>query len=143
MARHRRRDDADELPPPPVTRQGLREAGRLLGYLRPYRRKFIAAIAALGMSSACGLAFPAITGLLVNAAIAGHAAGEMVLSENVNSVALLLVGVLAVQAAFTFANSLWTVEVGERALADLRRDTYGHLVRLPMSFHVRRRVGEL
>jgi ATP-binding cassette subfamily B protein len=142
MARHRHSDD-EELPRTPVTRKGLREAARLLGYLNPYRRKFAAAMAALFLSSLCGLAFPAITGRLVNGAIAGGAETPMPWSEDVNGVALMLVGVLAVQAACSFANSLWIAEVGERSLADLRRDTYGHLVRLPMSFHVRRRVGEL
>jgi ABC-type multidrug transport system fused ATPase/permease subunit len=33
--------------------------------------------------------------------------------------------------------------VGEKALADLRYDLYGHLIRLPMQFFSERRVGEL
>jgi ATP-binding cassette subfamily B protein len=142
MARHRRPDD-EELPKAPITREGLREAARLLRYLRPYRRKFIAAMAALFLSTLCGLAFPAFTGRLVNSAITGRIDIPMPLSESINGVALMLMGVLAIQAACSFANALWTAEVGERSLADLRRDSYGHLVRLPMSFHVRRRVGEL
>ncbi len=50
---------------------------------------------------------------------------------------------LAGQAALSFLQSLWLTEVGERSLADLRRDTYARLVRLPMAFHTKRRVGEL
>jgi ATP-binding cassette subfamily B protein len=144
MARHRRRtDDEEELPPAPVTRAGLREATRLLGYLRPYRVRFAGALAALSLTSLCGLAFPYITGRLVNGALAGQAGGPLPVYEDVNVIALALVGVLAVQAACAFAHALWMTEVGERSLADLRRDTYARLVRLPMAFHVRRRVGEL
>ena len=57
--------------------------------------------------------------------------------------ALLLVAVLAVRAALAFAQTFWLAGVGERALADLRRDAYGHLLRLPMVFFNDRRVGEL
>jgi ATP-binding cassette subfamily B protein len=139
----RRNDDEEELPKVPITREGLREAARLFGYLRPYRRKFVAAMIALTVSSLCGLAFPAVTGRLVNGALLGRAGVELPAAENVNTVAVLLVAILAIQAACSFANALWLAEVGERSLADLRRDTYSHLIRLPMSFHVRRRVGEL
>ena len=38
---------------------------------------------------------------------------------------------------------VWFARVGEGALADLRRDTFSRLVRLPMAFHHSRRVGEL
>ena len=54
-----------------------------------------------------------------------------------------MVGVLAVQAGCAYFRSVWFAEVGERTLADLRQDTFARLVRLPLEFHNRRRVGEL
>jgi len=57
--------------------------------------------------------------------------------------ALFLVLVLAVQALCSSFQTYWLTEVGERSLADLRRDTYGRLIRLPMAFFAQRRVGEL
>ncbi len=144
MARHRGRDGPEEdLPPVPLTREGLREAARLLRYLWPYRLKFAAALFALLLSSLCGLAFPAVTGRLVNGALAPPTAGSLSWQQDVDKIALLLVGLLALQALTSFAETIWLNEVGQRSLADLRRDTYGHLLRLPMAFHVRRRVGEL
>ena len=52
-------------------------------------------------------------------------------------------GVLAFQAAFSYVQSVLFTEVGERSLTDLRRDAYSRLIRLSMTFHVQRRVGEL
>jgi ATP-binding cassette subfamily B protein len=143
MGRHR---DAlpDEMPPARLTRDGLREAARLLGYLWPYRVRFLLAMSALMVGSLCSLGFPAIAGWLVNGAL--HKVPEGIAPawwDNVDLVALLLVGLLAIQAALNFFQTIWLTGVGERSLADLRRDTFGHLIMLPMSFHVRRRVGEL
>jgi ATP-binding cassette subfamily B protein len=57
--------------------------------------------------------------------------------------ALLLLLGLSVQAITSAFQTYWLTEVGERSLADLRRDTYARLIRLPMAFFAQRRVGEL
>jgi ATP-binding cassette subfamily B protein len=153
MARHRRRDEHEEdLPPTPITGRTLREAAALARYLLPYRVKFIAALLALLAGSAAGLAFPYFAGSLVDSALV-HLGGSHsrpvapargpAWQHNANTVALALVAVLAVQATFAFLRAVWFIEVGERSLADLRRDTFARLVRLPMAFHTQRRVGEL
>ena len=146
MARFRRDapDPGDDLPRSKITREGLREAGRLLIYLRPYWAKFLGAVAALMLSSLLGLAFPYVIGKLVNAGLPGRAAEASLFSGlGVDTIALVLVGVLAFQAAFSYVQAVLFTEVGERSLTDLRRDAYARLIRLPMTFHVQRRVGEL
>jgi ATP-binding cassette subfamily B protein len=147
MARHRRRPEADEeeLPPAPITGQTLGEAAQLARYLLPYRVKFVAALLALLAGSGASLAFPYFAGSLVDSALVRlkEAVTAPGWRHDANAVALALVAVLAVQAAFAFLRALWFIEVGERSLADLRRDTYARLVRLPMAFHSQRRVGEL
>ncbi len=145
MARHKHRagiEANEDLPAVPFSGTTLREAGQLVYYLRPYALKFAGALIALLLSSLCGLAFPYLVGLLVNRAIAG-ADTPQPWPHNVNGIALALVALLGVQSALSFVQSLWFVEVSERSLADLRRDTYARLIHLPMAFHVRRRVGEL
>ncbi|HEX4591028.1 MAG TPA: ABC transporter transmembrane domain-containing protein [Gemmataceae bacterium] len=142
MARHRRLPD--DVPPARISADSLREARQLFGYLRPYRGKFAAALAALLLSSLMGLLFPAVTGRLVDNALA-KSVPEIPTGwlDNVNTTAGVMFAVLAVQAAFSFVQSSLFAEVGERALADLRRDTYGKIIRLPMAFFAQRRVGEL
>ena len=131
--------DADE-PKVRLTRAGLAEAARLFAYLLRYRLRFAAAMLALTASSLLALAFPLLAGRLVDGAGPGgvqpggldidHAAGLLVLS-------------FALRAGFSFAQTYWLAQVGERSLADLRQDTYAHLLRLPVAFFAQRRVGEL
>jgi len=147
MARFRPSRDADDVPTVPLTGEGLREAARLLAYVRPYRARFAAALAALFLSSLLGLAFPFLAGRLVDAAqsgLAGRPADDRLADAlGLDTVAGLLVLVLAGRAVFSFFQSYWLAQVGERSLADLREDTYARLVRLPMAFFGQRRVGEL
>jgi len=61
----------------------------------------------------------------------------------INTVALTLLCVLFIQAIFSYFRINWFVEVAEKGLADIRRDTYHKLITLPMNFFSQRRVGEL
>jgi ATP-binding cassette subfamily B protein len=126
----------------------LREAARLFAYLLPYRRKFVAAHLCLLVASLAGLAFPFFTGRLIDGAsrsLGGSTQGTGwgLDAASINTTALLLMLVLAMRALCSSFQTYWLTEVGERSLADLRRDTYGRLIRLPMSFFAQRRVGEL
>jgi ATP-binding cassette subfamily B protein len=146
MARHRHagRNDNDKAPPAKITREGLRDAVRMFRYLRPYWLKFLAAVVALAFSSLLGLAFPFVVGKLVNAGLPGRPGDATLLAGySVDMIALVMMGVLAFQAAFSYAQSVLFTEVGQRSLTDLRKDLYARLIRLPMAFHVQRRVGEL
>ncbi|NTW64560.1 MAG: ABC transporter ATP-binding protein, partial [Chlorobiaceae bacterium] len=48
---------------------------RLAAYILPYRKKFVFACIAMLLSSLLGLAFPYVTGTLVDAALRGNSAG--------------------------------------------------------------------
>jgi ATP-binding cassette subfamily B protein len=138
----------DDTPPVRLSWGGVREAMRLFAYVLPYRRKFIIAQLCLLLASLTGLAFPFLTGRLIDGAYRGlgsvpAGAGWALSTVNLNTTALLLMFVLAVQALCSFFQTYWLTEVGERTLADLRRDTYGRIIRLPMTFFGQRRVGEL
>lgn len=133
-----------DLPKAKLTKDSLCEAAALLSYLRPYRGLLIAACCSLILSSLLGLCFPFLAGSLMDAATAGQPAHKLSwLPHNINLIALIMLGVLAVQATSTFFHSTSLVKIGQSALADLRRDTYARLICLPMSFFGQRRVGEL
>jgi len=135
---------AADLPKAKLTRENLREAATLLAYLRPYRGLLVAATAALALSSLLSLCFPFLAGSLMDAATPGSPArGPAWLPHHVNTVALLMLGVLVVQAASSCFHSTSMTSIGQSALADLRRDTYARLICLPMSFFSQSRVGEL
>lgn len=120
-----------------ITLSGLRNAFKLYSYIRPYRLSYILGLFFLFGSSIMNLAFPKLLGDLVNAGNEGN------LGEELNRIALLLAGILIIQAVFSYFRTILFVKVTERSLADLRQDTYNHLISLPVKFFDKRRVGEL
>lgn len=126
-----------------VEPESLRRAARIFRYLWPYRVRFGLAMGCLLTATSLGLAFPYLTGMLLDGAMtpgAGKPTGSI---RSINQTALLLLASLAVQAFFSFFSSNWFNRCGEQALVDLRRETFGRLVGFPMSFFGKRRVGEL
>jgi ATP-binding cassette subfamily B protein len=98
-------------------------------------------MAALFASSLLSLSFPYLAGSMIDAAVLST--NSTVKRGGADRTALLLLGVLALQASLSFFHSLSFATVGQRSLVDLRRDTYARLISLPMSFFAQRRVGEL
>ena len=128
---------AAEVPKKKITVSGLRNAFKLYSYIKPYRVTYIIGLFFLFGSSLTNLAFPKLLGDLVNSGNEGN------LGTDLNRIALLLAGILIVQAVFSYFRTILFVKVTERSLADLRQDTYNHLIRLPVKFFDKRRVGEL
>src|SRR6516165_6138435 len=102
MARHRRHRSADfdddDLPKVKVTRKTLSEALTLYRYVLPYWFKFGIALLMLAFASVLGLVFPAVVGKLVDgtlAALTNPGATENTIWQNIDVIALGLIGVLA------------------------------------------------
>ncbi len=110
---------------------------RLLAYLSPYAGRMALAIVALLVSSGLGLAFPMVIVQLLDTVTRASATAPL------NTLALTLVGLFLLQAAFTFVQSYLLNYIGERIVFDLRTTLYGHLQQLSMSFYANRRVGEI
>jgi|688.fasta_scaffold05199_4 ABC transporter fused permease/ATP-binding protein len=126
-----------ELPKAKINKQSLKKVITLVKYLKPYRVKFFLGIFFLILTALTSLAFPRAMGNLIDAATLSKGL------SNINTIAIVLLGILFFQAITTFLKVIWFVEVAERSLADLRKDTYFKLVTLPMTFFAQRRVGEL
>ena len=142
MARYSRNDQAGvDLPKAKLDRKSLSEALRVFRCLTPYRGRFASAVLALLTASLLSLAFPYMAGGIVDhaAAARGLPAGM----THANREALLLLGILVLQALLSFYHSLSFASVAQRSLVDLRIHVYGRLITLPMTFFSRRRVGEL
>jgi len=110
---------------------------RLLSYARPYRVRLAIALLALLIAGVLGLAFPQVVRMLIDAAFVERDSAKL------NRLALLLVGVFAAQAGFSFLRTYLLSYAGERIVADVRTQVYNHLTRLPVAFFADRRVGEL
>ena len=121
----------------PITEQ-LGQLSDLFAYTRPYRWWLLAAIVGVTFASALGLVFPLIMGGLVDTAI-----GEDGSTDDLNRIALLLLGVFLAQALFNYLRSYSLAVVGEGVVADLRKSVYARIVQLPVPFFDKRRTGEI
>ncbi|WP_183560040.1 ABC transporter ATP-binding protein [Mucilaginibacter sp. SP1R1] len=130
-----------ELPKAKINKQSIQNIRKLLNYIKPYRGKFIAGLIFLFISSIVGLSFPKILGALIDAAQGTYP--NKYLPHSLNAIALAGFLLLFGQAFVSFFRVVWFVQVAEKSLADIRRDTYFKLITLPMNFFANRRVGEL
>lgn len=120
-----------------ITLQGLRKLLKLYRYLKPYKWEYALGMVFLLLSSSASLAFPKLLGQLVESGNQGN------LAEELNRIALLLIGLLIGQSVFSYFRIVLFVRVTENTLSDLRQHAFSHLIRLPMKFYMQRRVGEL
>ncbi|MBL0170161.1 MAG: ATP-binding cassette domain-containing protein [Gemmatimonadaceae bacterium] len=114
-----------------------RPLARLLPLLRPYRARLALAAVCLLIAAAAGLVFPLVLRYLLDAAF------ELKDRVALNRVALVLLGVFAVQAVMNFVQVYLLSATTERIIATLREQTFAHLIRLSPSFFTERRTGEL
>lgn len=114
-----------------------RLARRLLGYVRPYRRIVVGALALLFVSSLLQLVGPLLTRRVIDVAVP---AGDV---DGVLRLALLFAGTLVLQFAAGYGETILTSLLGQRVMRDLRREIFAHLQRLPVAFFDRSPVGRL
>ena len=131
----------EDLPKAKINRESIQKISELLKYLKPYRWRFFIGMVFLFLSSITGLAFPALLGTMIDAAQGKQKYNFM--PSSIHLIGLISFGVLLIQSLVSFFRIRLFVEVAEKSLADIRRDTYFRLITLPMHFFSQRRVGEL
>ena len=127
-----------------VSKEAWKKATRIFAYLKPHYAKFGIGLGFLLLSSLASMVFPGLAGKLVDASTGTSSNGSDLLNlNNINSVALALFTIFGLNAIFSFFRIYLFSDVTERMLAQLRQDTYSHLIKLPMQFFSQQRVGEL
>ncbi|MHB8878471.1 MAG: ABC transporter ATP-binding protein, partial [Myxococcaceae bacterium] len=120
---------------------------RLLGYLAPYRGAVAIAIAASTVSAAAAGLYAFLIGPLLEAVLQGTDAklGPFTLggAELLWKLPLLVVAVAVMKAGAQLAHTGLMQSVGQKVMADLRRQLYGRLLELPPRFFDSRHSGEL
>ncbi len=124
-------NEATETPSGPV------QWRRMIAYLSPYRWRLIIAIIALSLSAALSLVFPAVISDVVDSVLVN---GDVALLDRITA---LLIGVFLLRAFITLIETYNLNYIGERILADIRKQLYSHLQTLSLRFFTERRVGEL
>jgi subfamily B ATP-binding cassette protein MsbA len=134
--RHRSQPAASKEKEPALSLKAV-NWGRLFAYLKPYQGRMAFAILALLISSGFGLAFPLVIVRLLDSVTKANNYGLL------NTLALLLVGIFLVQAAFSALQSYLLAYIGEHIVYDLRNSLYSHLQKLSLGFYAVRRVGDV
>lgn len=132
----RRKRSEDDSPKKKITKASLTKSLRLFRYIKPYSGTFAIGLVFLLLSSLASMVFPYFSGQLVDAA-------KSDLVDDINKIALILLGVFFLNAVFSFFRIYLFAIVTQKTLATIRQATYQHLIKLKMSFYSERRVGEL
>lgn len=126
----------NDLPKAKVTANSVGHAARIFRYTGNHRWKFYLGLVFLILTGATALAFPKLLGMLVDCVKNRDLA-------QANTIAIGLLGILFLQSFFSFFRLSLFVNFTEHTLATIRLAVYENLVRLPMTFFSKKRVGEL
>lgn len=120
----------------PVSRN-LRPLRRLFRFLKPYRMRLVLAGLSLLIAAAAVLAFGIVIRDVVDSGFGGGS------SASLNQVLLTFLLVIAVMAGAVAARVYLVTWLGERVVADLRRDVFRHVLQLDAGFFESVRTGEV
>lgn len=138
--------NAPSAPPPPRSDSRAHEAppsrklsnlALLWGYVRSYPAQLAAALTALLVAASATLAIPQGFKLVVDK---GFGAGA---GADISPYFIGLLGIVLVMGAATAVRFYFVSWLGERVIADLRRDVQAHLVRLDPGFFEVNRPSEI
>ena len=139
-----------------INRENLRQALVLFRYLKPHRGKFILGLVFIALTAVSTSLFPLFLGKMIDAASPGASTlpgadmGKQLglnflknIHWTLNTTLLLIFCQLTAQTFFSFMRVYLLTAVGEKSVADMRKDVYSKLLTMPLSFFTERRVGEL
>ncbi len=121
-----------------LTKDSLQRALRIFRYVLPYKWHFIGGMLSLSLGSLLFLAIMKVPGEIFNLI-----SGESSLGIGLNTLFLILIGLLILQGVLSYLRVQLFAVVSEKSMALLRSDLYQKLITLSIPFFEERRVGEL
>ncbi len=109
----------------------------MAGYYRPHMALFLADLAAAFLLAVCDLFYPMLTRSIINEYVPGRALQPLIISLCV------LAGIFVFKYALNYFVLSWGHIMGTRMQADMRRDLFRHMQRLPFSYFDENRTGSL
>lgn len=126
------RGTAEERP-----RSGVAHLKALLPYLRPYTPQIVLAMIALIFAAGSVLVIGVGLRFLIDR---GFRAGDATMLDDALAV---MIGIIAISTLATFCRFYLVSWIGERVVADIRRDVFRHVLRLSPAFYETTRIGEI
>lgn len=118
--------------------ESRRHTAFIYQYYRPHLWKTVISLVAMLLATGVGLLYPKLLGMMFEAVLHPETAPMPVMHLGISLVVLLIV-----PAIIRYFFSIRLVRITENIIAEIRATTFGHIIRLPMSFFAGNRVGEL
>ena len=131
----KRNKATDDLPKAKLNKENLKKASRIFKYVKPFRGQFILGMLFLLLTAATAMGFVFLISDLINS-------GNTTL-ENIDSTAIKLIILLALQSIFSYFRVYFFTYTTENMLRTIRQTVYQNLIKLPMIFFNENRVGEI
>ena len=116
--------------------ESIKVLAHIFGFLRPYRARVLAALVSLIVAAGAVLAIGQALRRVVDF---GFSADSAVLDQYF----LALLGIVALLALATYGRYYNVSALGERVVADIRRNVYDHIIGLSAEFFETTRTGEI
>ena len=110
---------------------------RIAALVSHERRLYLPGVVCVLVSIGTGLGYPQVVRLIIDEGVQGHAAGRL------NQLALIMVGIVVVEACSTALRTYYFNFAAERVGARLRRMVFDTLLRQDVQFFDRRDTGEI
>ncbi len=120
-----------------LRRRSLRPLRRLLPYIGQYRKLVIGAILSLTVAAATTLALPIAVRRMIDHGFSTSDSGFIA------SYFIMLVGMAALLAAASAGRYYFVITLGERVVANIRRDVFSHVTTLSPAFFDSAQSGEI
>ncbi|WP_075291270.1 ABC transporter transmembrane domain-containing protein [Pararhizobium arenae] len=122
---------------PATRRTSLRPLGQLLPYIRRYRLLVIGALVSLVVAAATTLTLPMAVRRMIDHGFSTSDSGF------INTYFGMLMALAVVLALASATRYYFVITIGERIVADLRRDVFAHVTKLSASFFDVNQSGEI
>jgi ABC-type multidrug transport system fused ATPase/permease subunit len=133
-----------------ISKENLKQALVLFKYIKPHRGKFILGLVFIAFTAFSTSLFPLFLGKMIDAAspgatLPGVSTGKQFglslknIHWSLNTTLLLIFCQLSAQTLFSFMRVYLLTAVGEKSVADMRRDVYSKLLTMPLSFFYRKK----
>ena len=128
-----------------LSKDSYRKARRIFAFMKPYRAIYIVGWIFLLLSTTLGLLFPALIGQLLGADENSPPIFEIPGQDmnDINTIIVVMLIVFGAQAVFSFFRIVIFNHVTERTLRDVKKRSFDSMIRFPIDFFNRNKVGEL
>ncbi|MGL4345795.1 MAG: ABC transporter ATP-binding protein [Cellulosilyticaceae bacterium] len=111
--------------------------GKFISFYKPYKKLFILDLLVAFIASACGLVYPMLTQQLIDQSIPKKDI------EMIFRFAVILIVIYLVKLGCNYFMQYWGHVVGVRMQADMRRQLFTHLQKLPVTYFDNTKTGEI